>query len=144
CAPRRIHRMSFPVPVRRMTSLDAGFLYLERAQAPLHVGGLLRLDGAPSLGALLRHLEARLPRLRRLAQRPASAPLALAHPAWEDDPGFDLRNHVQRWRVGEPGSEHELGELVETLMARPLERGMPLWEAHLLEGLDDGGAALLF
>jgi WS/DGAT/MGAT family acyltransferase len=126
-----------------MTSLDAGFLYLERPRVPLHVGCLVRLDGPLSLDALLRHLRSRLPRLRRFAQRAAPAPLSLVHPAWENDRDFDLRDHVQRWQVPDAGGERELGELLETLMARPLERARPMWEAHLLEGRDDDATALL-
>ena len=135
--------MELPVPNRRMTSLDAGFLYLERPHAPLHVGCLLRLDDSISLGRVLSQLKSRLPRMRRFTQRAVPAPLSLAHPAWEDDADFDVRNHVQRWCVCRPGRERELDELVATLMARPLDLDQPMWEAHLLEGLQDGSAALL-
>ena len=135
--------MALPVPIRRMSSLDAAFLYLERRHAPLHVGCVIRLDRSLSLDSLLRHLRSRMPRLARFAQRAVRAPLALAHPAWEDDRAFDLCDHVQRWSVCRPGGERELCELVATLMARPLDLARPMWEAHLLEELHDGSAALL-
>jgi len=135
--------MALPVPIRRMTSLDAAFLYLERRHAPLHVGCVIRLDRPLSLDGLLRHLGSRLPQLARLQQRAVPAPLSLAHPTWEDAPDFDVSDHVERWTVCRPGGERELGELVATLMARPLDLERPMWEAHLLDELRDGSSALL-
>ncbi len=129
-------------PSRRMKSLDAGFLYLERPHAPLHIGCLAQLDGAISMAEVVCHLEARLPRLRRYTQRAVPAPLSLSHPTWDDDPAFDVRNHVFHWSVPAPGGEHDLRELVETLLAQPLVRTRPLWEMHVLEGLDGGRTAL--
>src|SRR5690606_31865450 len=38
--------------------------------------------------------------------------------------------------------ELELREAVENLLAQPLDRDRPLWEMHLLEGLDGGRTAL--
>ena len=126
----------------RMSSTDAGFLYLERPHALLHIGCVAVLEGEVPADALARHLEARLPRLPRYTQRAVPVPLSLGHPTWESDPGFDLRTHLFRWSLPRPGGEHELREAVAQLLARPLDRSRPLWELHLLEGLDGGRSAL--
>jgi WS/DGAT/MGAT family acyltransferase len=129
-------------PSPRMTPLDAGFLYLERPHTPLHIGCVALLDGAITRAEVVRHLESRIPRVRRYAQRAVRAPLSLAHPSWEDDPDFDVRNHVFRWSVPAPAGEHDMHELVETLLSQPLARSRPLWEMHVLEGVDGERTAL--
>lgn len=130
-------------PAARMTSRDAGFLYLERPHAPLHIGCLGILEGRLTLAELAGRIESRLPRLRRYAQRAVPVPLGLGHPSWEDDPGFDVRNHLFRWALPAPGGPAELHEAAATLLTRRLDRTRPLWEMHLFEGLDGGGSALL-
>jgi WS/DGAT/MGAT family acyltransferase len=131
-----------PTLRHRMTSTDAGFLYLERPHALLHIGCVAVLEGPVCLDALARHVDARLPRLVRYTQRAVPVPFSLGHPTWEDDPNFDLRAHLFRWSLPRPGGEHELREAVAQLLARPLDRSRPLWEFHLLEGLDGGRSAL--
>jgi hypothetical protein len=65
-------------PPDRLSALDYGFIALDSAEAPLHVGWTMRFDGdAPSLAGLRRHLEARLgfvPRFRRCVSIPALGP----------------------------------------------------------------------
>jgi WS/DGAT/MGAT family acyltransferase len=139
----RMKHVSIPTLPRRMTTRDAGFLYLERGNALLHIGCVAVLDGTVHLDALARRLQARIARLRRYAQRAAFVPFSLGHPTWEDDPDFDVRQHLHRWAVPSPGGESDLAELVAELLARPLPRDRPLWEMHLLEGLDGGRSALL-
>jgi WS/DGAT/MGAT family acyltransferase len=130
-------------PSARMTSRDAGFLYLERPHAPLHIGCVAVLDGALALRDLADRIEARLPRLRRYAQRAVPVPFELAHPSWEDDPGFDVHNHLFRWALPSPGGMAELREAAAALLTRRLDRSRPLWEMHVFEGLDGGRTALL-
>ena len=102
----------------------------------------MSLDRKLSPDALVRRIEARQPRLRRYAQRIVPAPLSLAYPTWEDDPEFDAARHVHRRRA--PGlGERELCAVLEGLMAKPLDRDRPLWEAHLIDGVAGGGTALL-
>ncbi|HYB12664.1 MAG TPA: wax ester/triacylglycerol synthase domain-containing protein, partial [Myxococcota bacterium] len=127
--------VKFPRLAPRMSSRDAGFLYLERKNALLHIGCVAVLDGRLPLDALSRHVESRLPSLPRYTQRAVSVPLSLGHPTWEDDPHFDLRNHIHRWALPSPGGQHELTAMVAKLLAQPLDRDRPLWEMHLLEGL---------
>jgi WS/DGAT/MGAT family acyltransferase len=125
-----------------MSSRDAGFLYLERPHALLHIGCVAVFEGALSRARLVECLEARLSRLRRYTQRATPVPLSLGHPTWEDDPEFSVQRHVQRWALPAPGGDAELREAVEALLVLPLDRDRPLWEMHVLEGLDGGRSAL--
>ena len=128
---------------RRMSARDAGFLYLERRHTQLHIGCVAILEGAVRRQDLVARIEERLPKLRRYAQRAMQVPFSMGHPSWEDDPEFCLDDHVLRWGLPAPGGEAELREAVARLLAQPLDRGRPLWEMHLLEGLADGRTALL-
>jgi WS/DGAT/MGAT family acyltransferase len=127
---------------------DAFFLYTETPCVQQHVGGLAILDssdrpqGPLQRQELLKLLESRLCRLPRLRQRLAVAPLGLARAAWVDDDAFDLGWHVRELELPAPGGWRELCETVEGLMAAPLDRSRPLWELHLIDGLDglDGGS----
>ena len=130
-------------PAARMSTRDAGFLYLERPHAPLHIGCVAVAEGKLSLRELAARIEARLPRLRRYAQRAVPVPFDLAHPSWEDDPAFDVRDHLFRWALPPPGGSAELREARAALLTRRLDRSRPLWEMHLFEGLDGGRTALL-
>jgi diacylglycerol O-acyltransferase len=130
-------------PDARMSSRDAGFLYLERPHAPLHIGCIAICDGKLTLRRLGERIEARLPRLRRYAQRAVPVPFELGHPTWEDDPAFDVHDHLFRWSVPPPGGEAELSEAAAALLTRRLDRSRPLWEMHLFEGLDGEKSALL-
>jgi len=135
-------RTQVAAPARRMSSRDAGFLYLERPNALLHIGCVAVVDGCLPRDELVARVERRLPRMRRYAQRVTPVPLSLGHPTWEDDPSFDVRRHVHRWALPEPGGEAELAEMVASLLAQPLDRARPLWEMHVIEGLDGGRSAI--
>ena len=130
-------------PAARMTTRDAGFLYLERPHVPLHIGCLCVLEGRLGIDELAARVEARIARMRRYAQRAVPVPLGLGHPSWEDDPAFDVRRHLFRWALPAPGGPAELHDAAAALLGRPLPRERPLWEMHLLEGLDGGGTAIL-
>jgi hypothetical protein len=105
----------------------------------LHIGCVAVLEGRLQPDALARRIEARLPRMQRYGQQAVPAPLGLGHPAWEDDPDLDVRGHISQWTLPAPGGEHEMRELVATLLAQPLARTRPLWEMHCMDGV--GGSA---
>ncbi len=126
-----------------MTTRDAGFLYLERPHALLHIGCVAVLEGPVDVEGLCRRIQARLPDMRRYAQRVAGVPLAAAHPSWEEAPGFDPRHHVHAHVLPAPGGAAELTEAVARLIEQPLDRSRPLWEMHVMQGLDGGRCGLL-
>lgn len=124
-------------PADRLSALDAAFLDLETAQAPLHVGWTLKLDGpAPSLAALRRHIDARLDALPRFRRR-------VAGQQWIDDPGFDVARHVHGMTLAAPGGAGELRALSGRLLSRPLDMDRPLWRLARIDGLAGGGWALV-
>ena len=128
----------------RLSTLDSSFLYLEEPGTPMHVGGVLVLE-APAGGveALADLIGARLSLVPRYRQRVAEVPGHLANPVWVDDPDFDIDYHVRRSGLPRPGSESQLLDLVSRLMARPLDRHRPLWEAYLVEGVEGGRVAVV-
>jgi WS/DGAT/MGAT family acyltransferase len=124
-------------PPDRLSALDAAFLDLETAQAPLHVGWTLKLDGpAPSLAALRRHIDARLDSLPRFRRRVVGA-------QWVDDAGFDVARHVHGMTLAAPGGPGELRALAGRLLGQPLDMERPLWRLHRIDGLAGGGWAIV-
>lgn len=129
---------------RRLSGMDAFFLYAEREEQPMHVGATCLFDGRIPYLQFMRGLEARLDAIPRYRQRVVPSPLGLGHPTWEDDPDFDMKNHVFRVRVKEPGTDKELRELTGKIFTGTLDRNKPLWEVYVVEGLSEKRGALIF
>ena len=127
---------------RRMTSLDASFLYLEQPNALLHVAGIYTFEHPLDYEDLLRYVADRLHLIPRYTQRAVMVPLNLGHPTWEEDPEFDIRRHIVRHRLKGGHDEAAVATLCAKLFAEPLDRERPLWEMHLIEGYRNGCAML--
>jgi WS/DGAT/MGAT family acyltransferase len=142
-------RKAAPNPPRRLSGEDAIFVHAETPSLPMHTLGTMILDPAtlPSgrfdRAHVVRHVKQRVHRLPPFRQRLIEVPLGLGFPVLADDPGFRVENHVHRLRVREPGTLRELAEIVERIAAQLLDRGKPLWEMFLVEGLEAGRCALV-
>src|SRR4051812_42445085 len=124
-------------PPDRLSALDAAFLDLETARAPLHVGWTLKLDGPPpSVAALRRHIDARLDALPRFRRR-------VVGQQWVGDAGFDVARHVHGMTLAAPGGHGELRALAGRLLGRPLDMDRPLWRLARIDGLAGGGWAIV-
>ncbi len=127
----------------RLSTEDASFLYGEAANAPLNMSMLATFRSHIDFKSLFAHMDARMPRLPRYRQRVVFAPFNLAHPCLEDDPGFDLANHLFCHKMQRGSTEAALMKKVMRVYETPLDRGKPLWEVHLFNGLPDGHSAIL-
>lgn len=135
------------MPARRLSGLDAGFLYVESAETPMHVGSLTLYDRPDDLDGsfadrVRAHLAKRMHLSPLLHQALAPMPLDLGHPVWVEAPEVDLRWHVVGWRLPRPGRRAQLDALVAKLHAERLDRSRPLWRFHVIEGLADGRVAM--
>jgi WS/DGAT/MGAT family acyltransferase len=135
--------MSMPTLPRRLGSSDAAFLYAEREDAPMHIGAVAVLDGDLDAAAYGRALAAKLERLPRFVQKVVPAAFNLGHPTWERDPKFDLGRHLFTHQVAAPGGRAELFTAAGEVFTGMLDRAKPLWEIHVLRGLEGGRSALV-
>ncbi|HEX3706387.1 MAG TPA: wax ester/triacylglycerol synthase family O-acyltransferase [Mycobacteriales bacterium] len=132
-----------------MSLQDAAFLLPETREQPMHVGGL-QLFTTP-VGAdrdYLKNVYAELVAVDEIAplfrQRAHRSLGTLGQWAWQEDKELDLEHHVRHSALPRPGRIRELLALVSRLHSTLLDRQRPLWEMHLIEGLDDGRFAIYF
>jgi hypothetical protein len=133
--------------MHQLSALDALFLQIETPETPMHVGSLMLLKLPPkqrgSFYPKFRKLIAGRMHLAPLfARRLAFVPLDLANPVWIDGVAVDLAYHIRHLRLPKPGTRAQLEAAVARLHEGVLDRDRPLWEFTLIEGLDDGQAAL--
>jgi WS/DGAT/MGAT family acyltransferase len=129
----------------RVSSLDAGMLYAETPEMPMHTMGVLIFEPPTGpifdvfSGVIRRRLHLLPPFRRRLVEDP----LQLGDPYWLEDPDFALENHLRRVAIPAPGGMRELAEFVGDAASRLLDRSKPLWELQLMEGLEGGRVAVV-
>lgn len=134
----------------RLSALDASFLAAESEATPMHIGAVQSFEPGPALtpeGAIdLAAFRCRIASVLHLAprcrQRLAWTPVE-GWPVWIDDDHFEIDDHVRCLSLARPGTVEQLHSLAAWLFERPLDRSRPLWEMWLIEGLADGGFAIV-
>ena len=127
-----------------MSSLDASFLHMESRNKHMHIGGVSIFEGpAPPFERLSEMVAGKLGLVPRYRQKVRFVPLGLGTPVWVDDPHFRLAYHLRHTAVPAPGSEEQLRKMAARVFSQPLDRGKPLWELWMVEGLSEGRWALL-
>ena len=130
----------------QLAGMDAAFLALETPELPMHVVGVLLLDpagGADFSVARLRQVVAdRVHLMPPFCRRLVATPLSLDKPYWRYDSHIDVNEHIREERLPS-GDLRAVGDAVGAIASRPLDRSRPLWELHVLSGLDDGRYALV-
>ena len=132
------------VAEKRMLHSDAFAWYMEDDPVLRStVVAIVRMDRSPDWD----RLRERIDRLTKLApvlrMRVQVPPLRIGPPRWSVDEAFDLDYHLRRIRVRDGGSWPEVLEFARTAAMSDFDRARPLWEFTLLEGMADGGSALV-
>jgi WS/DGAT/MGAT family acyltransferase len=128
----------------RLTATDASFLAQEHEASHMHIGALTLLEGPPpTYAAFTDHIRSRLHLVPRYRQKLAVPPLETGRPLWVDDRDFNLDYHVRHTALPAPGSDFQLRALAARVFSQQLDRDKPLWELWLVEGLENGGFALI-
>ena len=130
--------------MRKLNLLDAGFLISENRETPMHVGGVSLYtlpDGVDEqeylhgLADMLREVDTFQ---RPFGDKLKTGILGMAGPMyWERDSEVDLDYHIRHSALPKPGRYRELFSLVSRLHGTLLDRSRPLWEMHLIEGLQN-------
>ena len=122
-------------------------LKLESAEHPMHIASLQVFRPPPSAGADFTQQI-----YEAMRECTDVAPVFRGHPKitrrgtsplrWVYDDRVDLDKHLRLWSLPAPGGDRQLFELISTLHSGLLDRTRPLWEAHLIRGLEGGRFAV--
>jgi WS/DGAT/MGAT family acyltransferase len=129
--------------VQQLTGIDASFLYFETPRSPGHIFSVYIYDPSTAPGGkvtfkgILDHYRRRLHVTRTFRQKLVTVPFGLDHPYWIEDADFDLEFHVRHIALPAPGDWRQLCIQIARLHSRPLDMSRPLWEATVIEGLDN-------
>jgi diacylglycerol O-acyltransferase len=129
--------------MHRLSGVDSLFVSLENRTNLFHVGAVSIFDpstappGTPAPYEALRQvIQDRLHRVPAFRRRLVPVPGGLDHPRWVEDRGFDLDRHLFRVRLKRPVGSAQLASYAAEVLSRPLDRSRPLWEIHVIEGLE--------
>jgi diacylglycerol O-acyltransferase len=135
---------SEPVAASERLHLD-----LDDANIHMHVAGAFVFERGPlaqgagvAIDRIRDFVESRLYRVPRCRQRLARAPIG-GELVWVDDVSFNLQYHVRHTHLPHPGDERQLKRLCGQLASQRLDREKPLWELHVVEGLEGDRFALV-
>ena len=110
--------------------------------------GVYILDDCPEWDRVVETFERTSRLVARLRQRVERPAVLLSSPYWVQDEHFDLSYHVRRVGLSGEASLRDLLDFAQLFASSPLDQSRPLWEATLIEGLDQtttgGRAALAF
>ena len=85
----------------------------------------------------------RLARFGRFRQRVVEKGFPIATPRWEDMPDFDIGQQIHHIALPEPRDHAALVGLISDLASTPLDRERPLWQVHVVDGVDGGSALIM-
>ena len=134
----------------RLSAEDNAFLLAEGPTTPMHVsaieifdaGPLRRDDGGIDADAIRDAYASLLHRVPRYRQKLDWIPFA-GRAVWVDDPHFNLDYHVRHVCLPRPGGLAELRRVASRVMEHHLDRGKPLWEIWIIEGLEHDRFAIV-
>lgn len=122
-----------------MSSVDRSWLRIDTPENPMMISAVLAFDQPIPMKRLKRIFEERFLKFRRFRQRVTEKRDKLY---WEDDPLFDLDNHLHTTALPGKAGKTELQALTSDLNSTSLDFRRPLWQLHYIDNYQ-GGCALL-
>jgi WS/DGAT/MGAT family acyltransferase len=134
----------------RLSALDDSFLEIEDATTHMHIGAVTLFEAAPlrtreggiDIDRIRSAMEAGIYIVPRYRQRIVRVPV-FGQSVWIDDARFNPVYHVRHTHLPHPGDARQLKRLVGRLFSQQLDRGKPLWEMWVVEGLPGDRFALV-
>jgi len=132
---------------KMLAPADAFFLLIESDKTPSQIGVLARMklpEGADNsfilnlVEGFRKYQPTASPYNLKLAERSATSPMY----TWEQVDRVDINYHLRHSALPQPGGERELAVLISRLHSIPLDHSRPMWECHIIEGLEDNCFAI--
>jgi len=134
-------------PMKPLGTVDTSFLLAENRMMPMHTGGLMLFSYPEGIHEDWLHQTLSGNDDPEAVQYPFNQKLAwplrrLGLPHWVLDDNLDTQYHVRHSALPKPGRYREMFSLVSRLHSTRLHRDRPLWEAHIIEGVEESRFAL--
>ena len=132
--------------MKPMNPNDQMFLLLENRSQPMHVAGLLLFkipDGASDtfVRDTIAHWRTFTQPAHKFGQTVVSK---RGRWFWKDDSEFDLDNHLIHVSLPKPARIRELLSYVSIQHSSVMDRSIPLWRVHVIEGIEGNRFAIYF
>lgn len=133
----------------RLDLSEFAWTQMESPQRPMHVATLLiyslpedaEPDFLQKMVARLRDSTEFVSPFNKVYRKPS---MLRPYPTWERNYDLDMEYHVRHLALPKPGGERELGVLISRLHSNPIDFSRPLWEYHVIEGLEGNRFAIYF
>lgn len=129
--------------MQQLTEMDYAFVQMESNRTPMHISPVIFYDqsgiadGPVRFKQVLEVFQRNLHKSAVFRRKLAGGALGLDTPYWIEDADFDLEFHVRHIALPKPGDWRQLCILLARLHARGLDMTRPLWEAYVIEGLNE-------
>ncbi len=135
--------------MKRLNTVDASFLLAEHRKMPMHTGGLLLFTYPEGANEDWLHKAISESACSEAVQAPFNQKLVrpatrFGYPHWVVDGELDIDYHVRQSALPKPGRYREMFALVSRLHSTRLHRDRPLWEVHIIEGVERNRFAMYF
>ena len=130
------------LPGTAMSNVDAAWLHMEDRTNLMIITGVLSFYEKLEFAKLKELIEDRFLGYDRFRQRVIEPKVPGLGPRWVEDKYFNLRSHLQKVALPDPGGQNELQEMVSTLMSTPLDPTKPLWQFQYIENYRGGSAVV--
>ncbi|WP_417503179.1 WS/DGAT/MGAT family O-acyltransferase [Marinobacter sp.] len=123
-----------------MSAVDRAWLRMDSPQNPMMICGVWTLESPISMNRLRKTIEERFLCFNRFRQRVVDKG---DRAYWQDDPLFDLDNHLHQIALPGKADKAELQKLASDMNSTSLDFRHPLWQMHYIDNYEGGGALLI-
>ncbi len=125
----------------KLSLMDLAFFLTETEASPKHVGGMMMFRKPPKAGPDFVEKAVREYVGCNADIRPPFNQVVkfstFSTPSWQDAADFNIEDHVFSHRLEGRDFRESLYELIGELHSPKMERDRPMWEIHIIEGIDD-------
>lgn len=133
-------------PLRKhseLSGVDNLFLRFEEEDHIMNISSFWTLESKLELKETITEFEAIMDKYPRFGQKVVLSAKGDGLYQWAEDPVFDLSKHVHEIHLEKTRDDNEVANVVGKLMSTRLEKDKPLWDAHIIQGHQNGGSLLI-